>query len=106
MSQEKVSKIVESELEISGISDMSIEEEVKSSKKEFWVSWIFGFGHLVRSEIFHFSGLGIHGLKPIGPGLDTVRKNEEISERTSDQEQIVFFKTRTYFESKSLTSTE
>ena len=33
--KEKVSKIVESELEISGISDMSIEEEVKSSKKEF-----------------------------------------------------------------------
>ena len=34
MSQEKIFKIVESELEISGISDMSIEEEVKSSKKE------------------------------------------------------------------------
>ena len=38
MNQEKILEIVKSELEISGISDMSIEEEVKSSKKEFGVS--------------------------------------------------------------------
>ena len=41
MSKEKILEIVQSELEISGISDMSIEEEVKSSKKEFGVLYIF-----------------------------------------------------------------
>ena len=84
MSQEKVSKIVESELEISGISDMSIEEEVKSSKKEFeshlqksvnLICW-----HLIRSKISHFSGPGIHGSKLISAGRSG--KSNEISERT------------------------
>ena len=41
MSIEKILEIVKSELEISGISDMSIEEEVKSSKKELGVSIIY-----------------------------------------------------------------
>ena len=80
MSQEKVSKIVESELEISGISDMSIEEEVKSSKKEFESHLTLVCWYLIRSKISHFSGPGIHGSKPISTGRSG--KSNEISERT------------------------
>ena len=55
MSRETFFEIVESELEISGISDMSIEEEVKSSKKEFRVSFNFIF---LRQQVHGFPDPG------------------------------------------------
>ena len=72
MNQEKILEIVKSELEISGISDMSIEEEVKSSKKEIGFHKICSrLGHWIDGPRTSRSERGLDG--PVWTGVSIFR---------------------------------
>ena len=74
MSRGNFFEIVKSELEISGISDMSIEEEVKSSKKEFWVSLNFGFEAFCQAQDFVF-----FSTVTLGPGRLVLVRGSQVT---------------------------